>query len=79
MEEVAHRVDENHPWSLPLQGLIEPLRPEAQVEALLVRMAEPYHRFTEPMPRQVAVGGVCMVCERDIHDHEGPSGPRNYC
>jgi hypothetical protein len=40
---------------------------------------EPYHRFTEPMPRQVTVGGICMACERDVHDHEGPSGPRNYC
>lgn len=40
---------------------------------------EPYHRFTEPLPRQVTVGGVCIACERDVHQHEGPSGPRNYC
>jgi hypothetical protein len=39
VEQVAHRVDKNHPGLLPLQGLFEPGRPKLQVKALLVGMA----------------------------------------
>jgi hypothetical protein len=37
-----------------------------------------WHRFTEPLPRQMTGGGVCVVCERDLHPHEGPQTPRAY-
>lgn len=37
-----------------------------------------WHRFTEPLPRQMTDGGVCVVCERDVHPHEGPQTPRAY-
>lgn len=40
---------------------------------------EPFHRFVEQLPRQTTIGGVCVMCERDLHEHQGPSGPRNYC
>ncbi|MDQ5894849.1 MAG: Response regulator [Actinomycetota bacterium] len=36
MEEIAHRVDEDDPWSLPLQRLVQAVRPKAQIEALFV-------------------------------------------
>ena len=36
MEEVAHRVDEDHPRSRPLQRLLQTLRPELQRKPLLV-------------------------------------------
>jgi hypothetical protein len=36
VEEVAHRVDEDHSRPRPLQWLLQPLRPELQREALLV-------------------------------------------
>lgn len=38
----------------------------------------PWHRFTEVLPRQMTDGGVCVVCERDVHRHEGPQTPRAY-
>jgi len=37
-----------------------------------------WHRFTEPMPRQMTDGGVCVLCERNMHRHEGPPTPRGY-
>lgn len=37
-----------------------------------------WHRFTKPLRRQVTVAGVCVVCERDVHPHEGPQTPRAY-
>src|ERR1700684_1604514 len=36
VEEVAHRVDEDHPRTRPLQWLLQPLRPELELKALLV-------------------------------------------
>jgi hypothetical protein len=36
------------------------------------------HRFTEAIPRQMTDGGVCVVCQRDVHRHEGPQTPRTY-
>jgi len=39
---------------------------------------EEWHRFTEPLPRQMTDGGMCVVCERDVHPHEGPQTPRTY-
>jgi hypothetical protein len=38
MEEVAHRGDEDHPRARPFQRLLQPLRPQLQLKALLVRM-----------------------------------------
>src|SRR5947207_10992271 len=38
VEEIAHRVDEDHPRALPLQWVAESARPQAKVEALLVRV-----------------------------------------
>jgi hypothetical protein len=38
MEEVAHRVHEDHPRARPLQRLLQPLRPQLQLKPLLVRM-----------------------------------------
>jgi hypothetical protein len=37
-----------------------------------------FHRFTEPMPRQVTLAGVCTECERGVHPSEGPQTPRQY-
>ncbi len=38
VEKVAHRVHEDHPRLFPEHGLLQPRRPECQVEALLVRV-----------------------------------------
>lgn len=37
-----------------------------------------WHRFTEPLPRQMTVGGLCLECERTVHPSEGPPTPRSY-
>jgi hypothetical protein len=37
-----------------------------------------YHRFTDTLPRQVTVAGVCEECERGVHVSEGPPTPRQY-
>jgi hypothetical protein len=39
---------------------------------------QPFHRFVEPLPRQRTLSDVCVSCERHVHAHEGPPGPRNY-
>jgi hypothetical protein len=39
VEEVAHRVHEDHPRPAPAQRLLQPRRPEPQVEALFIRVA----------------------------------------
>src|ERR1700722_4471745 len=39
VEEITHRVHEDHPWTRPSHRLLQTLRPEAQVEPLLVRVA----------------------------------------
>src|SRR5450759_563193 len=39
MEQVAHRIDEDHSGLAPAKGSRESVRPELQVEALLVRVA----------------------------------------
>jgi hypothetical protein len=31
-----------------------------------------YHRFTETLPRQIALAGVLVECERHIHTSERP-------
>jgi hypothetical protein len=36
-----------------------------------------WHRFTPPLPRQDAVGGECLHCERELHAHEGPHTPHD--
>jgi hypothetical protein len=36
MEEVAHRVHEDHSWARPLQRLLQPLWPQLECKALLV-------------------------------------------
>lgn len=36
------------------------------------------HRFTEPLPRQVAHAGYCTSCERAFDPREGPVTPRAY-
>ena len=49
VEEVAHRVHEDHPWLFPGHRLLQPRRPERQVEALFVgvpRNAAPALRET---------------------------------
>jgi hypothetical protein len=38
VEQVAHRVDEDHPWSLPTQRMLKPIRPQLEREALLIGM-----------------------------------------
>src|ERR1019366_1457032 len=38
VEQIAHRVDEDHPRSTPTQRLFKALRPDTQVETLLVGM-----------------------------------------
>lgn len=37
-----------------------------------------FHRCVEPLPRQMAPGGVCDTCERDVPLHQGPVGARRY-
>ena len=37
-----------------------------------------FHRFVEPLPRQMSPGGVCDACERDVPVHQGPVGARRY-
>lgn len=37
-----------------------------------------FHRFVEPLPRQMSPRGVCDVCERDVPVHQGPVGARRY-
>src|SRR5690606_39891241 len=39
VEEIAHRIHEDHAWLLPDKRLLEPRRPEPQTETLLVWMA----------------------------------------
>jgi hypothetical protein len=39
---------------------------------------EEFHRFVEELPRQMAAGGMCDTCERDVPLHQGPPGARRY-
>src|SRR5580658_433071 len=39
VKQIAHRVHENHPGPLPLERLLQPFRPQSEVEAGLERMA----------------------------------------
>jgi hypothetical protein len=39
---------------------------------------EPFHRFTEPLPREAPESGECEVCERPLGLHDGPHAPRNH-
>jgi hypothetical protein len=39
VEEVAHRIDEDHSRPFPTRRNLEPFRPKPQIETLLVRMA----------------------------------------
>ena len=57
VEEVAHRVDEDHPRPPPAERLLEPLGPEPEVEALLVGVAR---HAAEPLGERlgVAVGAA---------------------
>lgn len=39
VEKIAHAVQEDRPWLLPCKGKVKAIRPQAEVEALLVGMA----------------------------------------
>ena len=67
VEQVAHRVHEDHPRPLPTQRLVEPFRPEPKVESLLVGVT----RDTAPSLGEcfgVAVGAarrdLVAACDR---------------
>ena len=66
VEEVAHRVDEDHPRLAPRERQLQPLGPEAQVEALLVGVtghaAEP---LRERLGVAVRAAGRHLVAARD--------------
>jgi hypothetical protein len=42
------------------------------------RTAGDFHRFTDALPRQMTVAGVCEECERGVHVSEGQPTPRQY-
>ena len=37
-----------------------------------------FHRFTPVLPREQATGGVCSVCDSEVHAHAGPVVSRGY-
>ena len=62
VEEVAHRIDEDQPRALPTQRLLQPGRPDAKVEPLLVGMAgDPAPALSERLGVAVSAAGRHLV------------------
>ena len=73
MEQVAHRIDEDHTWFLPPRWLRETRRPQAQVEPLLVGVALD---STPPLGEPLRVAVVAPRSDLRAAGHGVPSRVR---
>ena len=67
VEEIAHGVDEYTAWRSPVQRLLEPFRPQRQIEAVLEWMAR---HTPEPLREALCIAEVATT--RDL------GAPRNW-
>jgi len=75
MEQIAHRVDEDHSRATPAQRLHEPLRPEAKIKALFVRVS----RYASPAFSEGLGVAVCAARRHLAATRDGvPRGFRPF-